>query len=1002
MLKLRPNITEKTLQPTAALFCLISAFAVSACLSPSAPKAVGPVAGESGTPSSGATSPGGSTGSSTLIDSYLSSGTVKVIFNKSNFYNNHNPNSFGCAGDAKNFFNPFTDRIVPAKPSWVKNVAVEITNSNATNGPSEASGCGLTGIGAPEAKNCAGFDDLQPLQGDSARAILVGGYGCLTNSAACLKNNTLNDIWNLSVPATTTGALWVKQSGALPTLSSTVNATSGLIWHGGDYDEIHDQFYIYGGATPDTSDPTGVMFFSDEILQLTFDSDRSLSTTVPPAIVAASTRGNYAGWSSVGSNVVAQLNVKNLNVPPPLVGSTFTYGLRRDPSLKSYCKEGSAGCTTSKFTTTGLSTAVSLNEHEDYFFLAGGLPTDTAAQNDYQPGLFFRHMYLYKPHGFSNDVGTSGSTAPSGGDWMLVSNLKDTGAGLLADVSTTVMSVVQIGYDSSSDDEPYIPVFVNETAPDASTTFEGWLGRGYHRTVYDPAMNRFYIFGGLQNSGATDTFTSGTSTLTGGTAADIASSDVWVYDPPALGRRPTAACFTATSPDAKALPIGSTGSTDGKILGANMNLGPNRNYAAGRFVFPPGGCLQRIDSPETRPDERFEHSMAFDRDHRAMMIFGGCTESNTIVDSGSVGAGNPLGNCTSLSMLNDSWFWLPPTRTEFVSKDYRSSTTGPYNASTLLSNIFTIEFWIDFMNLFVDGNSPSNDSITAPRVDEILGKWVSLTPTGTLPSKRASASFFYDRAHHKFYLQGGFGCVDTACATPQVLNDLWEFTPPDVATECDREEGTCTNQGFWTQIRDNKDDDGGQPTQRLGGIAAFAESQISFGDDFYTVSDSACIDQGPIATTDSSVNKQFVGAIYLDIDRGQLSSTSNILINLRFLPFDANTKAPGYTDNNTPLTSVDDSDSSSSTDQALIRVQLLSNPLTRVDQIQSLIQPRYHEFISGAPVLADTFMYVAGGSGQITEKQIFIPMTIDSNINLIKIERVSGSVKFYEMTVSKF
>src|SRR5262245_36694624 len=79
----------------------------------------------------GSTNPGiptsvgasGGAGSSTTIRgttvdpllSFKSYATTKVIFNKSNFFNNTSPNPGGCAGDARYFYDPQTDRKVPSK-----------------------------------------------------------------------------------------------------------------------------------------------------------------------------------------------------------------------------------------------------------------------------------------------------------------------------------------------------------------------------------------------------------------------------------------------------------------------------------------------------------------------------------------------------------------------------------------------------------------------------------------------------------------------------------------------------------------------------------------------------------------------------------------------------------------------------------------------------------------------------------------------------------------------
>jgi hypothetical protein len=309
--------------------------------------------------------------------------------------------------------------------------------------------------------------------------------------------------------------------------------------------------------------------------------------------------------------------------------------------------------------------------------------------------------------------------------------------------------------------------------------------------------------------------------------------------------------------------------------------------------------------------------------------------------------------------------------------------------------------------MFSGDGSPGNPPITAPTMDQMLGTWIPLSPS-TKPPPRTGASFVFDRAHQKYYLQGGFGCLDTQCSTPaQAINDLWAYSPPNFndPAQCNRTTGICTQfaQGTWTQIRANLDaSNSEQPTQRKGAVIAYGVPQFTHGDEYYTITDSACVGQGPVASADVSVNKELVGAIYIDVDRSVLAPNENLLINLRFLPFDQSTKLPGFFDNNDPNVTVNDTDASSIQDQALIRVQMLNSPLKEADQIQASIQPRFHEFLSGTPIVGDTFLYVSGATGQVTEKQIHVPISLDSTVNLIKIERIQGSVKFYEMTVSRF
>ncbi len=909
---------------------------------------------------------------------YKNASTAKVIFNKKGFYTNFNTNSFGCAGDAKAYFDPQKDREVPVKPDWVKNVAVEITNSNAAKGPSLAASCGLSGLGSPTAANCAVFDDLQPLDGTSSRTVLIGGYGCQSHSSTCSTSYALSDIWNIYVPDLATGSTWGRQPVGMPAITSST-ASPGAVWAGGDYDELHNMFYVFGGVTPSTSSASGVLDFTSAMTRISFSSEGTVDTSSVPANITAnqSTVLGYANWAK------STFTGAPFFRPPPMVGHSFTYGLRRDPTMKTWCNSSDSNTTLCPSSAT--TTAVARNEHHDYFLLTGGLiNANPDGAGSLIAGSFLDRIYVYKPHGFSIDVGTN---SPIGGDWVQMSNVSG-----VAGMSSSVMRVVSIAATNNST-EPF------------SVSTATWSGRGYHRTVYDPSMNRFYIFGGLTN-------TSSASALTGGTAPTTVS-ELWVYDPPNLARRPTAACFSTTTPDGITIPIGAGGSgsdvasilvdtTAAPALGAMSGLGINRRYMSSQMVFPPGGCLQRVTPVDagTTPSARFEHAMAFDRDQKAMLVFGGCTQTSTIADSGTTGAGDPNANCASgAALLNDTWFYLPPVTTEVVSRSYTTATYPHPYGSPVYPNIFGTDFWIHQFPIHT-ANSPGNATITLPSNDQVLGSWIRLSPS-TTPTRRVSASIAYDRAHHKFYLQGGYGCLTSSCTEFRYLNDLWEFSPPNV-NGCSRTAATCSSTGEWRQIRSNDPVNDTQPTTRKSALMAYAQPMFSYGDDYYTALDTPCVNQGPIATNDMSISKQNVGAIYVDLDRDKFSTNENLLINLRMLPFDARTRLPGWSDNISPYTTFDDIDSSSPSDVATIRVRVLGNPIRYGDQIQSLIQPRYHEFLSGTSIIIDNLLYVGGPTGQVTERQVLVPLPVDSSANLIKIERVQGSVKFYEMTLSKF
>lgn len=911
---------------------------------------------------------------STSGTGYEDAKSTKVIFNKQSFYNNYSPSSYGCPGDAKIFYDTLNDRAAPTKPTWLKNISIDLTNVNSANGSSNATTCGLFGGGASEPANCAVFDDLQSNAAVTDRPVNAMLFsGCAGGPGTCATDTTSGmqaQLWTLNYNDVSTSATWSQQTPGIPALTGA--SYSGLLWSAGDYDEIHDRYYLFGGTYAQNAGATS-MGFSNSLVKFEFDSTGIISSSALPAQLVngtdvSATHAAVGGWHKTNL----------FSVPPTggtgLVGHTFTYSSRRHGALKTWCTDGdtnsAAGCPDKGAATTTNPNFKTFYEDQDYFLLTGGM-TSTGA---FQSGL-----WVFTPHGFSSDVATHALT---GGSW------NDVGGALATTIRGTDHKI--------SVNSAFSPPFIAGSTAPYSVSTAVWASRAYHRVSYDPGMNRFYIFGGLKGS-----FSSASAT-----------NELWIYDPPATGRRPTGTCYVSTTPDSRIkMPGDSAFTGSGLLTGlmddvgeANYNLSINKNYLTDKFAFPPGGCLQQVDYPTTAvPSARFEQAQAFDREQRALLLFGGCkTPSAATIAIAGATTGDPTTNCNSSNtLLGDTWIYLPPTTTEVYDKDTSLAAFHPYatTSSIRLANIFGTDYWLDHLPIYSDGGF--KDYKTYPRADEVLGTWIQLSPTDS-PTKRVSPSVYYDRNKHKFYLFGGQGCTDTVCSSISTLNDFWEFTPPDVSSACNRESATCYAQGTWKKIKDNAPTAADQPRPRKGAQFAFTQPQFASGDQFYTVTDTSCYNEGPILTGDSSVSKQYVGAIYIDIDRDYFSTAENLLINLRFLPFDSNTKLAAWFDNGTTSATSDDRDYASGQDQAVIRVQLLNSYLKTMEEIQTLPQPRFHNFLSGTPVIADQFVYVSGGSGQVTEKQILVPLTVSDSIDLIKIERIQGSVKFYEMSVSKF
>tara|TARA_Y100000590_G_scaffold468295_1_gene650555 strand:+ start:2996 stop:4027 length:1032 start_codon:yes stop_codon:yes gene_type:complete len=100
--------------------------------------------------------------------------SFRVNLTSTDIFSVNNPNAYGCAGDVKRYKYPLEDTYFPEdsnstdgstlKPSFVKNVSVDITNSNMDSSNNSASDCSFGNDSAvPPPAFCASFDTYSPL-----------------------------------------------------------------------------------------------------------------------------------------------------------------------------------------------------------------------------------------------------------------------------------------------------------------------------------------------------------------------------------------------------------------------------------------------------------------------------------------------------------------------------------------------------------------------------------------------------------------------------------------------------------------------------------------------------------------------------------------------------------------------------------------------------------------------------------------------------------------------
>lgn len=155
----------------------------------------------------------------------------------------------------------------------------------------------------------------------------------------------------------------------------------------------------------------------------------------------------------------------------------------------------------------------------------------------------------------------------------------------------------------------------------------------------------------------------------------------------------------------------------------------------------------------------------------------------------------------------------------------------------------------------------------------------------------------------------------------------------------------------------------------------------------YTLLDFSCVGAGPISG-DSETTKLLAGGIYFDIDRAQLGARENLLLNLKFLPLGPeNTYPDGLT--RFPVS-----------ESAFFKVHLI-NTGQPLDTLLRLLQPR-HIFYADTgqfPVTVDTLSVIGPPTGQVTETQLVLPISLNAGIDRIRVERYSGSAIFIDASL---
>jgi len=267
---------------------------------------------------------------------------------------------------------------------------------------------------------------------------------------------------------------------------------------------------------------------------------------------------------------------------------------------------------------------------------------------------------------------------------------------------------------------------------------------------------------------------------------------------------------------------------------------------------------------------------------------------------------------------------------------------------------------------------------TPPPSQTSDGTWADIPAcSATKPLPRYGHSLSYDAKNQQLILVGGYSPTGIALtSTIEAANGAYNI--PEVWTAKRNSAGPCYD---WTPVNvfGNNPTDVPGLANGLGFFSALYIPATGYNTGFYSMFDSSCIGSGPIASTDPLQNKLLAGGVYFDIDRTQLGTYENLILNLTFVPLGQGSQSPNV-------------GSMTAADEAVFRVDLVTTGQSN-STLEGVLQPRFLTYTDNTqfPVVVQTLDVLAPPTGQVRQEQLLIPLSVNPAIDRIRIERVSGS-----------
>jgi hypothetical protein len=285
----------------------------------------------------------------------------------------------------------------------------------------------------------------------------------------------------------------------------------------------------------------------------------------------------------------------------------------------------------------------------------------------------------------------------------------------------------------------------------------------------------------------------------------------------------------------------------------------------------------------------------------------------------------------------------------------------------------------------------------------------SCAETPEVPIGRYGHTLAYDSLNQSLVLIGGYDQSGTLLVQTQTALDGSTYEIPEIwtATRID----TALTVGipsknippisgpptsiipcyFWSKVTlFGNDITNSAQYPPFGGLAHASGIYVpssGYNTGYYTTLDNACTDAGPIGSPDPAISRLLAGGAYIDIDRSQMESGENIVLNLTFLPLGDTNSAPDQT-------------RFTSDQSALFKIHLIKVGES-ADTIRSRPQPRYRTYAATDqyPQVVQNLSIISPPTGQVRQEQVFIPLSMDATIDRIRIERYSGNAILIDASV---